>query len=352
MSENSKIQKGRGTFNNIDGRFNEFQRTEIDDGWFHDEPANNLTEVSVETSRSIISRNQSPDLPFQQSVNPYRGCEHGCIYCYARPSHAYLGLSPGIDFETKLTIKPNAAKLLRDELMAKNYRCSTLSLGANTDPYQPIERHYSLTREVLEVMIEFSHPVNIVTKSSLIERDIDLLKQLAEKQLVHVHLSITTLDKTLARKLEPRASSPQRRLQTIETLKAKGIPVSVLIAPVIPVLTDTELENIIQHSVTAGADSIDYIFVRLPREVSPLFEDWLHIHYPDKAEHVITRIKDSRNGKTNDPRFGYRLEGQGLYAEMIKKRFKVAIKKYQLNKSSLVLRTDLFHKPTKQMNLF
>lgn len=352
MSENAKIQKGRGTLNNIDGRFNEFQRTEIDDGWFHDEPANNLTEVSVESPRSIISRNQSPDLPFQQSINPYRGCEHGCIYCYARPSHAYLGLSPGIDFETKLTIKPNAAKLLRDELMATNYRCSTLSLGANTDPYQPIERHYNLTREVLEVMIEFSHPVNIVTKSSLIERDIDLLKQLAEKQLVNVHLSITTLDKTLARKLEPRASSPQRRLQTIETLKANGIPVSVLIAPVIPVLTDTELENIIDASAQAGAENIDYIFVRLPREVSPLFNDWLHTHYPDKAEHVMNRIKDSRNGKTNDPRFGYRLEGQGLYAEMIKKRFEVAVKKYPLNKSSPVLRTDLFHKPTKQMNLF
>jgi DNA repair photolyase len=352
MSENAKIQKGRGTLNNIDGRFNEFQRTEIDDGWFHDEPANNLTEVSVETPRSIISRNQSPDLPFQQSVNPYRGCEHGCIYCYARPSHAYLGLSPGIDFETKLTIKPNAAKLLRDELMAKNYRCSTLSLGANTDPYQPIERHYSLTREVLEVMIEFSHPVNIVTKSSLIERDIDLLKQLAEKQLAHVHLSVTTLDKTLARKLEPRASSPQRRLQTIETLKANGIPVSVLIAPVIPVLTDIELENIIDASAQAGAENIDYIFVRLPREVSPLFNDWLHTHYPDKAEHVMNRIKDSRNGKTNDPRFGYRLEGQGLYAEMIKKRFEVAVKRYLLNKSSPVLRTDLFHKQSKQMSLF
>jgi DNA repair photolyase len=352
MSENAKIQKGRGTLNNIDGRFNEFQRTEIDDGWFHDEPANNLTEVSVESPRSIISRNQSPDLPFQQSINPYRGCEHGCIYCYARPSHAYLGLSPGIDFEIKLTIKPNAAELLRDELMAINYRCSTLSLGANTDPYQPIECHYNLTRELLQVMIEFSHPVNIVTKSSLIERDIDLLKQLAEKQLVNVHLSITTLDKTLARKLEPRASSPQRRLQTIETLKANGIPVSVLIAPVIPVLTDTELENIIDASAQAGAENIDYIFVRLPREVSPLFNDWLHTHYPDKAEHVMNRIKDSRNGKTNDPRFGYRLEGQGLYAEMIKKRFEVAVKKYPLNKSPAVLRTDLFHKPTKQMSLF
>ena len=316
MSENAKIQKGRGTLNNIDSRFNEFQRTVIDDGWFVEELPPATTEISIENARSIISRNTSPDVPFEQSVNTYRGCEHGCIYCYARPSHAYLGLSPGIDFETKLTIKPNAAELLREELMAKNYRCSTLSLGANTDPYQPIERHYSLTREVLEVMIEFSHPVNIVTKSSLIERDIDLLKQLAEKQLVHVHLSITTLDKTLARKLEPRTSSPQRRLQTIETLKANGIPVSVLIAPVIPVLTDTELENIIDASAQAGAENIDYIFVRLPREVSPLFNDWLHTHYPDKAEHVMNRIKDSRNGKTNDPRFGYRLEGPVSYTHL------------------------------------
>lgn len=352
MSANPKAQKGRGTINDIDGRFNEFQRTEIDDGWFHDELASTPTVISVENPRSIISNNQSPDVPFQQSINPYRGCEHGCIYCYARPSHAYLGLSPGIDFETKLTIKPDAADLLRAELMAKNYHCSTLSLGANTDPYQPIERDYKITRDILKVMLEFNHPVNIVTKSSLIERDIDILKQLAEKQLVNVQLSITTLDKILARKLEPRASSPQRRLQTINTLRDNGIPASVLIAPVIPVLTDTELENIIDACVKAGAESIEYIFVRLPREVSPLFSDWLQTHYPDKAEHVMNRIKDSRNGKTNDPRFGYRLEGQGLYAEMIKKRFNVAIKKYQLNPSSSVLRTDLFHKPTKQMNLF
>ena len=352
MSEHNKRHKGRGSVNNIDGRFNEFQRTEVDDGWFHSEVSPLSTEVSEETPRKIISRNQSPDLPFQQTINPYRGCEHGCIYCYARPTHAYLGLSPGLDFETKLTVKPNAVDLLRRELMAKNYQCSILFLGANTDPYQPIERDHKLTRQILKVMLEFSHPVNIVTKSSMIERDIDILKQLAQKQLVYVQLSITTLDKTLARKLEPRASSAQRRLQTISILKGNGIPVSVLIAPVIPVLTDTELEAIIDASAKAGASNIDYIFVRLPREVSPLFNDWLHSHYPDKAEHVMNRIKDSRNGKTNDPRFGFRLEGQGFYADMIKKRFNVAVKKYPINQSSLVLRTDLFHKPSKQMDLF
>ncbi len=352
MSDSRKTQKGRGTLKQLDSRYNEFERVEIDDGWFNDKPASLHTEISVETPRSIITRNQSPDLPFEQTVNPYRGCEHGCIYCYARPTHAYLGLSPGLDFETKLTIKPNAADLLRRELMAKNYQCSILSLGANTDPYQPIERDHKITRHLLKVMLEFNHPVNIVTKSSMIERDIDILKQLAQKQLVHVQLSITTLDKTLARKLEPRASSPQRRLQTINTLNDNDIPVSVLIAPVIPVLTDTELEAIIDSSAQAGANNIEYIFVRLPREVSPLFNDWLHTHYPDKAERVMNRIKDSRNGKTNDPRFGFRLEGQGFYADMINKRFNVAVKKYPINQSSLVLRTDLFHQPTKQMSLF
>lgn len=352
MTEHTKSNKGRGVVNNIDARFNEFQRAKVDDGWFSDEASKPQTVVSKETPRKIISKNQSPDLPFQQSINPYRGCEHGCVYCYARPTHAYLGLSPGLDFETKLTVKPNAADLLRNELTAKNYQCSTLSLGANTDPYQPIEREHKITRDLLKVMLEFKHPVNIVTKSSMIERDIDILKQLANKQLVHVQLSITTLDKTLARRLEPRASSPLRRLKTIERLKANGIPVSVLIAPVIPVLTDTELETIIDFSAEAGADNIEYIFVRLPREVSPIFHDWLHSHYPDKAEHVMSRIKDARDGKTNDPRFGHRLEGQGIYAALLKKRFDLCIKKHNLNQLPNHLRTDLFQCPTAQMTLF
>lgn len=348
-----KTVKGRGTGDNRDSRFSEFEREQIDDGWYQEEalPAFR-TEVSIEAPRSIITRNDSPDLPFTQSINAYRGCEHGCIYCFARPSHAYLGLSPGLDFESKLTAKPDAAALLRKELMAKSYECSPISLGANTDPYQPIERQYQITREILTVLENFKHPSTIVTKSALIERDIDILSRLAADNLVKVNISITTLDKSLARKLEPRASSPQRRLQTISTLRRAGIPVSVLIAPVIPVLTDTELEQIIAACAEAGASSVGFILLRLPREVSDLFENWLHDHYPDKAEHVMNRIRDSRGGKTNDPRFGHRLQGQGFYADMINQRFQRAIKKHGLNQRSTPLNRDLFRPHPQQMDLF
>ncbi len=345
--------KGRGTADNQDSRYSEFQREALDDGWFKNEDSPALrTEVSLETPRRIITHNQSPDLPFSQSINAYQGCEHGCPYCFARPTHAYLGLSPGLDFETKLTAKPDAARLLKKELQAKNYVCSPIALGTNTDPYQPVERQYQITREILEVLEQHQHPCTIVTKSALIERDIDILRRLAEKQLVQVNLSVTTLDKTLARKLEPRASSPQRRLQAIETLSEAGIPVSVLIAPVIPVLTDTELEDIMRASADAGALSAGYILLRLPLEVSDLFEDWLQTHYPDMAEHVMQRVRDSRDGKTNDPRFGHRLSGHGFYADMIQQRFRIAMKKLGLNQRSQPLNCALFDPYPEQMSLF
>jgi DNA repair photolyase len=353
MQDFVKTAKGRGTLDNRDTRFSEFERLPIDDGWFQpDELPPFRTVVSIEAPRTIISRNTSPDLPFSQSINAYRGCEHGCIYCFARPSHAYLGLSPGLDFETRLTAKPDAAALLHKELMAPSYECSPISLGANTDPYQPIERQYQITRDILEVLERFKHPCTIVTKSALVERDIDILTRLAADNLVKVNISITTLDKNLARKLEPRASSPQRRLQAIAALRQAGIPVSVLIAPVIPVLTDTELEQIIEACAVAGAQSAGFILLRLPREVSDLFENWLHDHYPEKAQHVMNRIRDSRGGKTNDPRFGHRLQGQGFYADMINQRFKRAISKQGLNQRSTPLNRDLFRPHSQQMDLF
>lgn len=345
--------KGRGAISSDDSRYSELQRENVDDGWQIEAEYQPLkTSVSIESPKTIISRNQSPDLPFEQSINPYRGCEHGCIYCYARPSHAYLGLSPGLDFETQLVAKPNAAELLRQELQARNYQCSPISLGANTDPYQPIERQYQITRQIIEVLAEFNHPCSIITKSALVERDIDLLAPMAEKNLVRVNLSITTLDNELCRKLEPRASAPQRRLQAITNLKQAGIPVNVLVAPVIPVLTDTELESIVQAAAQAGAEVADYILVRLPREVTPLFEEWLQQHAPAKAEHVLSHIRESRNGKTNDARFGHRLRGEGIYADMIAKRFQLALRKFNLGSQSPPLCRDLFQPHPKQLDLF
>ncbi|HAD29986.1 MAG TPA: radical SAM protein, partial [Methylophaga sp.] len=285
-------------------------------------------------------------------INPYRGCEHGCIYCYARPSHAYLGLSPGLDFETRLTAKPNSAILLKKELAAKSYSCSPISLGANTDPYQPIEREYQITRQILQVLNETCHPCHIVTKSSMVERDIDILQQMARQNLVRVHLSVTTLDPALSRLLEPRASAPKRRLQTIETLRAAGIEVTVLIAPVIPVLTDAELENIVKAVTDAGALDVNYILLRLPLEVSPLFENWLQTHRPDQAQHILNRIHDLRGGKNNDPRFGHRLRGEGIFADLLAQRFRNITKKLQIDSKLAPLRQDLFQAPGQQLSLF
>tara|TARA_R110000822_G_scaffold71099_12_gene171543 strand:- start:294 stop:1352 length:1059 start_codon:yes stop_codon:yes gene_type:complete len=344
--------KGRGTTDKIDGRFNTYQRELIEDGWFQEPENPPKTTVEIEHPKTIITRNQSPDLPFSQSINAYRGCEHGCIYCFARPSHAYLGLSPGLDFETRLTVKPNAASLLKQELAAKNYQCSPISLGANTDPYQPIEREYQITRQILQVFNETRHPCHIVTKSSMVERDIDILQQMARHNLVRVHLSVTTLDSALSRVLEPRASAPKRRLKTIETLRAANIPVTILIAPVIPVLTDAELENIVKAVVDAGALDVNYILLRLPLEVSPLFEQWLQTHRPDQAQHILNRIRDLRGGKNNDPRFGHRLRGEGIFADLLAQRFRIIVKKLQIDSTLAPLSCDLFQAPNSQMRLF
>jgi DNA repair photolyase len=345
-------QKGRGALSREDSRFSDYQRSEVDDGWFNEDAPSVKTQVMIESAKTIITQNQSPDLPFSQSINAYRGCEHGCIYCYARPSHAYLDLSPGLDFETKLMAKPNAATLLRKELQAKNYQCSAISLGANTDPYQPIEKQYQITREVLEVLYEHKHPCTIVTKSAMVERDIDILQKLAKDNLVSVTVSITTLRAELARTLEPRASTPKRRLQAIQTLAENDIPVGVFVAPVIPVLTDIEMESIIVAAHQAGASHAEYILLRLPLEVTPLFEEWLAEYVPDQAQHIMNRVRDSRDGKTNDARFGHRLQGHGFYADMIQQRFRQVCRKTQINDSQLSLNSGLFSPHPNQLSLF
>ena len=323
--------RGRGAISNTNGRYESQQNEAFDDGWDgHVEEFHTKTQVHTDASRSVLTYNDSPDIPFDRSVNPYRGCEHGCVYCFARPSHAYLGLSPGLDFETRLFSKPNAALLLDEVLRKPGYQCKTLALGVNTDAYQPVERKLGITRSVLEVLQQFRHPVSIITKSALIERDIDILQEMAARQLVSVYLSITTLDSELARKMEPRAAAPHRRLQTIRRLAEAGIPVSVLVAPVIPVLTDPELDTILSAAKKEGARAAGYILLRLPLEVSELFQQWLHEHYPLKADHVMTRIRDTRGGKDYDSRFGSRMHGTGEFASMIAQRFSLACKKLGL----------------------
>lgn len=343
--------KGRGTADTPDSRYNAMQRERVDDGWFQQPDDPPRTRVSIEHPKSIITRNQSPDLPFSQSINAYRGCEHGCIYCYARPSHAYLGLSPGLDFETELTAKPRAAELLKQEISKPGYQCSAISLGANTDPYQPIERDYQITREILQVLNAAGHPCHIVTKSAMIERDIDILRSMAERHLVRVHISVTTLDHSLSRIMEPRATAPKRRLQAIRSLREAGIPVTVLIAPVIPVLTDHELESIVVAVSEAGAQAVDYIMLRLPMEVSDLFEEWLFTHRPDQATHILNRIRDVRSGQKNDARFGHRLRGEGVFADLLAQRFQRICKKTGMTARSVPLRSDLFQPPVGQMTL-
>ena len=315
--------KGRGAGSNPVGRFEACDREDVDDGWDTPyEPA--FTELIRDASRSIIARNDSPDVPFEQSINPYRGCEHGCVYCYARPSHAYLGHSPGLDFETRIHYKPDAAPLLREALGRRGYRCHILALGANTDPYQPVERRLGITRELLEVMLEHRHPVGIVTKSALVERDLDLLTELAGRQLVHVRLSVTTLDTELARRMEPRAAAPRRRLATMERLATAGIPVGVLFAPVIPALNDHELETVLKTCREAGATEAGYVFLRLPAEVKELFAEWLDNHYPLRAGRVLSHVRGARDGRLNDAGFGSRMRGSGAVAELIARRFRVA----------------------------
>ncbi|WP_210394856.1 PA0069 family radical SAM protein [Motiliproteus sediminis] len=295
-----------------------------------DHPPSVVTEVRAEQAKSIIARNRSPDLPFAQSINPYQGCEHGCVYCFARPTHAYWDLSPGLDFETRLSYKANAAALLERELSRPGYRCRPIALGSNTDPYQPLEREQQITRQLLEVLQRFRHPFTLTTKSQLVLRDLDILAPMAAQRLCRVHISVTTLDNTLKRRLEPRTASPKARLQTIRDLNAAGVPVGVLAAPVIPSINDAELEAILAASHDAGACSAAYILIRLPHEVKGLFRDWLQAHYPGRARHVISLIEQCRGGQLYDPRFGQRMTGSGVVATLLAKRFEVACRRLGL----------------------
>ena len=314
----------------MQGRFETLAREAFDDGWTPGEADSRelKTTVAVERARSIISHNDSPDIGFSQSINPYRGCEHGCVYCYARPSHAYLELSPGLDFETKLFAKANAAELLRAELGRPGYRPSPIALGANTDCYQPVERKYRITRQILEVLAECEHPVSIVTKSALIERDLDLLKDLAAKNLVKVFVSIGTLDRELARKLEPRAASPQRRMDVVRRLNENQVPCGVMIAALIPALNDKTMEQVLEAAAAAGAKEAAYVILRLPYELKAVFKEWLAAHYPQRAEHVMSIVRQMRGGRENDPSFGTRMSGTGSYAELMEKRFDIACRRF------------------------
>ncbi len=328
-----KAQKGRGAVSNMQGRFEGQLREPYDDGWEHEEAEGSpwKTQVTDEVCKSILSRNASPDLPFSVSLNPYRGCEHGCIYCYARPTHSYLGLSPGLDFESKIFAKVNAPEMLRRELARAGYVPQSIALGVNTDAYQPCERERRLTRRVLEVLQECQHPVGLITKSALIERDIDLLAPMAAKGLAAVAITLTTLDPAISRTLEPRAAAPARRLRTIRTLTDAGIPVAVSIAPIIPFVTEPEIESLLEAVHAAGALSAHYTVLRLPLEVAPLFKDWLQAHFPQRAQRVMNRIHDLRGGKDYDSNFGARMRGEGVWAELIRQRFKIASTRLGLN---------------------
>jgi DNA repair photolyase len=326
--------KGRGAVSNASSRFERYSREALGDGdaiGEDDLPEAPPTVVVEELSRSIISRNSSPDISFDQSINPYKGCEHGCVYCYARPTHAYLGLSPGLDFETRLFAKHNAARTLERELRKPGYRPRTIMLGANTDPYQPVERQRRITREILEVLAAFDHPVAITTKSALIARDIDILAPMAERGLASVGMSVTTLDPRLARTLEPRAAAPWRRVETIRALSGAGVPVMVMVAPVIPFLNDPELETVLAAAAGAGASRANYILLRLPMEVKELFSQWLRTHVPDRAERVLNQVRDARNGHLYVSEFGRRMTGTGAYAELLAQRFRLACRRLGLN---------------------
>jgi DNA repair photolyase len=341
--------KGRGAADNPQGRFEKLARTSEVETEIQSRPE---TVVTLHRARSIIARNDSPDLPFSQSINPYQGCEHGCIYCYARPSHAYLGLSPGLEFETRLFAKENAVELLRKELSRPGYRCELISLGANTDPYQPIEREYRITRGILEVLWEFRHPVGIVTKGSLVERDLDLLERMAREELVQVFVSIGSLDGEVARTLEPRAAAPYRRVETIRRLSARGVPCGTLVAPIIPFLNDKDMETVLEAVSEAGARMAGYTLLRLPWEVRELFKDWLERHYPLKAKHVMARIRDMRGGRDNDPQFGSRMKGEGHFAELLRRRFEVACRRLGLNAGERNrLDTAKFRRPGPQQGI-
>ncbi|MGO8740466.1 PA0069 family radical SAM protein [Rhodoblastus sp.] len=349
-------RRGRSATSNPSGRFEKHQRVDLDDGWgVLDDLPPFRTEIVHEKPRTLITRNDSPDIAFERSINPYRGCEHGCIYCFARPSHAFLGLSPGLDFESRLFVKDGAADALRRELAAPGYQPRVLAIGTNTDPYQPIEREYRVMRGVLEVLAETNHPVAIVTKSALVLRDLDLLAPMAEKGLVKVALSVTTLDRELARAMEPRAATPSRRLAAIEKLSQAGVPTAVMVAPVIPGVTDHEIETILARAYAHGAREAGYILLRLPLETRDLFANWLLEHFPDKYRKVLALLRSTRDGKLYDSAWGKRMTGTGPYAWTIGRRFELASARLGLSETKVRLRTDLFTPPERgerQLSLF
>ncbi|MBL28706.1 MAG: radical SAM protein [Rhodospirillaceae bacterium] len=347
-------RKGRGAVTNVAGRYEATTTEAWDDGWgtIEEDLPPLRTTVQVDKTKTIIARNQSPDVGFDRSINPYRGCEHGCAYCFARPTHAYLGLSPGQDFESRLFMKPDAAKLLRAELSSSRYRCRVIAMGTNTDPYQPLERKERITRSVLEVLSAFDHPVGITTKSALVARDIDILGPMARERLAKVFISVTTLDRHLANRLEPRASTPARRLEAVKRLTDAGIPTGVMVAPIIPGLTDSEVEAIIAAAATAGAVSTGYVLLRLPLEIKSLFEEWLRENEPLKAAKVWSLMRQSRDGKLYDAAFGSRQRGSGAYATLIRQRVDAAAKRHGLNARPWSLDVTKFRVPTDQLSLF
>ncbi|MGD0640878.1 MAG: PA0069 family radical SAM protein [Roseiarcus sp.] len=353
-------RRGRGAASNASGRFELLRREDIDDGWEPDEaPTPFETEVTLERARSIITRNESPDIAFDRSINPYRGCEHGCFYCFARPSHAYLGLSAGLDFESKLFVKDGAAALLERELAAPKYRPRVIALGANTDAYQPIERQYRVTRSVLEVLARARHPVGIVTKSNLILRDLDLLAPMAAQGLVKVFVSVTTLDRSVARRMEPRAPTPGRRIEAIERLAEAGVPVGVMAAPIIPAVNDGEIETILTRAYQAGAREAGYVTLRLPLELREIFREWLAVNFPDKLKHALSLTQSMHGGKDYDSQWGRRMAGSGPYAWMIGRRFEIAARRLGYRETPIELRSDLFRAPAlggasepRQLSLF
>jgi DNA repair photolyase len=343
-----KVFKGRGTLSNPPGRFERQDIEEVHDGWYEEEQPDTIaTTIEPDHARGIITRNDSPDIPFEQSINPYRGCEHGCIYCYARPSHAFMGLSSGIDFETRLFYKADAGKVLEQELAQSGYVCKPITIGANTDPYQPIEREMRVTRAVLEVLARTRHPASIITKSAMILRDLDVLVDMARDNLMSVAISITSLSSETKRVLEPRTASPQARLRALRELNAAGVPTGVMVAPIIPAITDHEMEAILEAAAAAGARWAGYTMVRLPYEIKDLFRDWLTEHFPDRAAHVMSLIRDMRGGRDYDSKFGERMRGTGPIAELVRNRFKIACKRLGLNSGTREMpdRTQLFRPP-------
>jgi DNA repair photolyase len=356
----ARARKGRGAIGNPANRYDSQTTVAVDDGWGSaddrdpaktnadpddDEPPRLATTLTRDASRTVIARNTSPDIPFDRSINPYRGCEHGCIYCFARPSHAYLGLSPGLDFETKLLFKPDAAALLRQELSKRTYRCNVMAMGTNTDPYQPVERELKITRSILQVLAEFNHPVGIVTKNHLITRDIDILAPMAQRQLAEVFVSVTTLDRHLANVMEPRASTPAKRIAAIRQLAEAGIPAGVMSAPMIPAINDHEMEAILEAAAQAGATRAGYTVLRLPLEIGPLFTEWLQQHFPDRAERVLSLVRQTRGGKLYDSDWNQRMTGTGPYAEQLRLRFAIATKRFEMNRFRYTLDVTQFKVP-------